>query len=104
MRESKRVSVMRRSQNPIFALTAAVLAVSAAIPARAQDSDDMQRAVARISLMDGQVSVQRGNDAEWVAGVINAPLMADDRIATAPNSRAEIQFDSSNLIRIGGSA
>jgi hypothetical protein len=92
---------MRRSQNPILAVAGAVLAVSAA---RAQDPDDMQRAVARISLMDGQVSVQRGNDNEWVAGVINAPLMADDRIATGPNSRAEIQFDSSNLIRIGGNA
>ena len=30
--------------------------------------------------------------------------MSDDSIATAPNSRAEVQFDSSNLIRIGGNA
>ena len=30
--------------------------------------------------------------------------MSDDSIATAPNSRAEVQFDSSNLLRIGGNA
>ncbi len=80
-----------------------VLAASA-IPAHAQDADDQQRGVARISLINGEVSVRRGDASEWVAGVVNAPLMADDRIATAPNSRAEVQFDASNLIRIGGNA
>src|SRR3954451_22181271 len=80
-----------------------VLAVSA-IPAHAQDADDQQRGVARISVINGDVSVRRGDAAEWVAGVVNAPLMADDRIGTAPNSRAEVQFDSANLIRIGGNA
>jgi hypothetical protein len=70
----------------------------------AQDADDQQRSVARISLMNGDVSVRRGDAAEWVAGVINAPLMTDDRISTAPNSRAEVQFDSSNILRIGGNA
>src|SRR3954464_12429767 len=83
----------------------AVLAGSA-IPARAQDdvADDQQRGVARISLINGEVSVKRGDAAEWVAGVVNAPLLSDDRISTAPNSRAEVQFDASNLIRIGGNA
>jgi len=53
-------------------------------------------------VMDGQVSVRRGDAGEWVAGVINAPLMADDSIATAPNSRAEVQFDSADILRVGG--
>jgi hypothetical protein len=39
-----------------------------------------------------------------VAGIINAPLMAEDYIATAPNSRAEVQFDNANLLRLGGMA
>ena len=30
--------------------------------------------------------------------------MADDHIATGPNSRAEVQFDGSNLIRVGGNS
>jgi len=39
-----------------------------------------------------------------VAGVINAPLLADDHISTGPNSRAEVEFDAANLLRLGGTA
>src|ERR1035441_182817 len=83
---------------------ALLLAMGAAIPARAQTPapEDLSRGVARIGLMDGEVSVRRGDSGEWVAGVINAPLMTDDRIATGQNSRAEVQFDSANVLRIGG--
>jgi len=81
-----------------------LLAAGAAIPARAQDADDLKRGVARISLMDGEVSVRRGDSGEWVAGVINAPLLTDDRVATGQNSRAELQFDAANILRIGGNA
>jgi len=95
---------MRRLTFRFLALTGAVLAAAAISPVRAQDSDDLKRAVARISLIDGQVSVRRGDSGEWVAGIINAPLMADDHIATGPNSRTEVQFDSSHMIRIGGNA
>ena len=82
----------------------AVCLAGAAIPARAQDPDDLKRGVARISLINGDVSVRRGDSGEWVAGVINAPLLTDDRIATGGNSRSEVQFDSSNLLRIGGNS
>jgi hypothetical protein len=77
-----------------------------AVPAMAQTPapEDLVRGVARISLMDGEVSVRRGDSGEWVAGVINAPLMTDDRIATGQNSRAEVQFDAANILRIGGNA
>jgi hypothetical protein len=83
---------------------AAMALVGVASPGRAQDADDEQRGVARISMMNGEVSVRRGDAGEWVAGVVNAPLMSDDRISTAPNSRAEVQFDAANLIRIGANA
>ncbi len=77
--------------------------VTGGLPLRAQDADEQQHGVARISVMDGQVSVRRG-DADWVAGVINAPLLAEDRISTGPSSRAEVEFDSANLLRLGGVA
>jgi hypothetical protein len=87
------------------ALTGAALLLAAVqLPARAQDPDDLKRGVGRISLMNGQVSVQRGDSGDWVAGVVNAPLIAGDRVATGPNSRAEIQFDSSNMFRMGANA
>ena len=78
----------------LLALTGAMLSLSGSFtPVRAQDPDDLKRGVARISLMEGDVSVRRGDSGEWVAGVINAPLLTDDRIASGPNSRTEIQFD-----------
>jgi hypothetical protein len=70
----------------------------------AQNSGAPERGVARISVMNGQVSVRRGDSGEWVAGIINAPLMVDDRVAAGQSSRAEVQFDSANLIRVGANA
>jgi hypothetical protein len=81
---------------------AALLSAGVFTPVRAQDPDDLKRGVARISLMNGEVSVRRGDSADWVAGVVNAPLLTADQVATGPNSRAEIQFDSANMLRIGG--
>jgi len=94
---------MRRIR--FLALTGAVL-LSAGVftPVRAQDPDDLKRGVARISLMNGEVSVRRGDSGDWVAGVVNAPLLTADQISTGPNARAEVQFDSANMLRIGGSA
>ena len=88
-----------------LALTgAALLSAGVLAPVRAQDPDDLKRGVARISLMNGDVSVRRGDSGDWVAGVINAPLLTADQISTGPNSRAEVQFDSANMLRIGGNA
>src|SRR5689334_12988035 len=81
-----------------------LMLAGALTPAHAQDPDDLQRGVARINLMYGDVSVRRGDSGDWVAGVINAPLLTDDRVSTGPMSRAEIQFDVANILRIGGSA
>ena len=85
---------------------ALVLAAGAGSPVRAQAPapEDLIHGVARISLMEGEVSVRRGDSGEWVAGVINAPLLTDDRIATGQNSRAEVQLDAGNVLRIGGNA
>jgi hypothetical protein len=90
----------------LVAVSALLLTFGAVTPGLAQSPapEDLLRGVARISLMDGEVTVRRGDSGEWVAGVINAPLLTDDRIATGQNSRAEVQFDSANVLRIGGNA
>src|ERR1700744_3820610 len=62
------------------------------------------RAVARISVLSGDVSVRRGDSGDVVAAALNAPLMADDRLLTSSSSRAEVQLDSSNMIRVGPNA
>ncbi len=62
------------------------------------------RAVARISVLNGDVSVRRGDSGEVVAAAQNAPLMADDRLLTTSSSRAEVELDASNELRIGPSS
>src|SRR5271155_4380628 len=59
------------------------------------------RGVARISILNGDVSVRRGDSGDVVAAAINGPLMANDSILTSSSSRAEVQLDYSNLLRIG---
>src|SRR5450755_1550286 len=90
-RRTEASAVIPKANLRFLVLTGAMLlAAGAAIPARAQDSEDLRRGVARISLMEGEVSVRRGDSGEWVAAVINAPLLTDDRIASGQNSRAEV--------------
>ena len=85
--------------------TAALIAASIPYPALAQDDDDGPgRGVARISLINGDVSVRRGDTGEFVAAAINSPVVVQDRVVTGVNSRAEVQLDYSNYIRLAGEA
>src|SRR4051812_41128968 len=62
---------------------------------------DQQHGVARISVIQGDVNVRRGDSGDLVAAVSNAPLVKQDHIQTSPGSRAEVQIDSANIIRLG---
>jgi hypothetical protein len=73
--------------------------------ALAQDQDDGPgRGVARISLVSGDVSVRRGDSGDWVAAAVNAPLVVEDSIAAGAGSRAEVQLDFANFLRLGANA
>jgi len=72
-----------------------------ALVAWAQDEDGPGRGVARLSVINGDVSVRRGDSGDWVAGAVNAPLVVQDHVMTGPASRAEIQFDWANMLRLG---
>jgi hypothetical protein len=65
------------------------------------DGGAPDRGVARVSFMNGNVSVRRGDSGELVAAIVNAPLLAGDRIVTSDTGRAEVQFDALNLVRLG---
>jgi hypothetical protein len=80
-------------------MTLAGLLLAAGLPVLAEP-DEPGKGVARISLINGDVSVRRGDSGDWVAAVINAPLLADDRVLTGPASRAEVQFDFYHRIRL----
>jgi len=55
---------------------------------------------ARIGVINGQVSTMRGDSGEWVAAIVNAPVMQGDTVATVARSRAEVQLDFANVLRL----
>jgi len=56
--------------------------------------------VARISLLNGDVSVRRGDSGDYVAATQNAPMMVQDSIQTGAGARTEVQFDAVSMIRL----
>src|SRR5690349_11518347 len=60
--------------------------------------------VARISLVQGDVSTQRGDTEDWAEAALNQPLVPGDRISTGDYSRAELQFDHANILRLGNNS
>jgi hypothetical protein len=70
-----------------------------------QQGDDQQgppQSVARVSLLRGDVSTQRGDSGDWVAITLNTPVMAGDKVSTSPTGSAELQMDSQNMLRLSG--
>jgi hypothetical protein len=57
--------------------------------------------VARISLIHGDVSTQRGDSGDWSAATLNQPVMTADKVSTGDNARAELQLDYANILRVG---
>jgi len=88
---------MRRA----FVLTLAAVSTLFAQPAPEANA---QRGVARLSVVIGEVSVQRGDSDVRSAGAVNAPLMAGDIVSTGQGARAEVQFDAANMLRLDGNA
>lgn len=56
--------------------------------------------VARVSLIHGDVSTQRGDNGEWSAAALNAPVLAGDRVSTGDKARTELQLDYANMLRL----
>jgi hypothetical protein len=86
-------------------LVSTVFIAGFSAPVAAQDAPDgAGRGVARISVINGDVSVRRGDSGDVVAAAINSPLVVEDRVLTGPASRAEVQFDWANMIRLSREA
>ncbi|MGR4064484.1 MAG: DUF6600 domain-containing protein [Vulcanimicrobiaceae bacterium] len=58
--------------------------------------------VARISVLQGDATVTRGDSQQTVAGAINAPLETSDYLSTGPSTYAEVQFDGMSMLRVAG--
>ena len=66
----------------------------------APGGDGRQPDVARVSLIHGDVSMQRGDTGDWEVTSINAPLVRGDQVATGEKSRTEIQLDYADIVRL----
>src|SRR5882724_2098254 len=102
-----------------FAFIIGILALGASVMASAQVSEDIpgpgqgsaqpqeqaqsepSSGVARISLIHGDVSTQRGDSGDWATAALNQPMVSSDKISTGANSRAEVQLDHGNILRLG---
>lgn len=76
-------------------------------PSQAQSQAQPQKAirVARISLIEGDVSYQRGGSSDdkttdWFDATVNLPLDEKDQVYSAKNGRAEIQFSGGTVARV----
>jgi hypothetical protein len=88
----------------ISATALAAFTLTSALPATAAEQAPSKNGpgVARVSILDGQAVVQRGDSGKQVTATVNAPLLPGDYISTAGNSRAEVQLDGTAAVRLGG--
>ncbi|MGC2515777.1 MAG: FecR family protein, partial [Terriglobales bacterium] len=69
-------------------------------PSSSAPAPEGKNGVARISMIHGDVSTQRGDSKDWSAAALNAPVLAGDRVSTGDKARAEIQLDYANMLRL----
>ncbi|HXW17502.1 MAG TPA: DUF6600 domain-containing protein, partial [Candidatus Acidoferrales bacterium] len=54
----------------------------------------------RVSMIRGNVSTQRGDSGDVVTATLNTPVAPRDKVATGADSRAEVQLDYANTLRL----
>jgi len=95
-------------KNRFFLIALAILLTGLFVTSSVRAGDDPegqppppgQSAVGRLSVIHGQVSVMHGDAGEWVAATVNTPVVPGDRLTTGDRSRAEVQLDPANVIRL----
>ena len=73
-------------------------------PQKVKAQDEPTSVVARISVVHGDVSIMRGDSKEWVPATANVSVVRGDTLAAGADSRAEVQFDYANVLRLGQGA
>ena len=66
-----------------------------------EDQGQPQQGLGRVSVVDGNLSTQRGDSGDWVADTINTPVAVGDALSTGQGSRAEVQLDYADVLRLG---
>jgi hypothetical protein len=77
---------------------AGLIGLAAAHYVRAQEPVvDPPGRVARLSLMDGEVSLAPAGTEEWADGVLNRPITSGDRLWVGADGRAELQIGTASV-------
>ncbi len=86
-----------------FALIVGAMILGACVMAgaQAQAQVELTSGVARIGLIHGDVSTQRGDSGDWATAALNQPMVSSDKVSTGVSSRVEVQLDHGNVLRLG---
>jgi hypothetical protein len=68
------------------------------VPALADDG------VARVSVTNGNITLQHGDNGDTEAAVVNAPVSVGDYLSTGSGSHAEVQLDNNDFVRLSSDA
>ncbi len=89
---------MNASTVRTIAWLAALIGLAAAPYVRAQEPVvDPPGRVARLSLMDGEISLAPAGTEEWADGVLNRPMTSGDRLWVGTDGRAELQVGTASV-------
>lgn len=87
-----------RSRSKIWILLGLVLCSGAVLEtARAEDEIDPPDRVARLSFIDGRVSLAASDSDDWGDALLNRPITTGDRIWVDAGGRAEVQIGTSTI-------
>lgn len=84
----------------LLPIAAVVCMALVAIPSPAQDNDDPPPQAGRLSIVNGNVSIQPAGTQDWGQAYLNYPVGPGDRIYTDADARAEIQVGRT-YVRVG---
>ena len=91
------VSAFRSTSRLLAALSLAlVLGFARAEDGEAYDPDPPDRA-ARLSYLQGEVSLQPAGEDDWATAILNRPLTTGDKLWTEQGARAEIQVGQASV-------
>ena len=74
-----------------FLLCLSGLLMLVAPPTRADEDKDPPKRVARVSIVEGSVSLQPGGEGDWGSAARNRPVTIGDKVWADKDSRAELQ-------------
>lgn len=97
---------MRHSKNILLSFLVLSISMLTAVTAFADDVSDTaaKTRVARITLVRGDVRLQRVDSQDLETAAVNVPLVEGDKLTTGVDSRLEIQIDAYNFIRVNSNS